>query len=114
MEEDPELCSTKSEVWSFGLILYEMIALYPPHTAEFEAKRALDFDDTNEDISMDDEENDSIINLAGTRPLFPSDLKLSTKFDDVLNIFFLCTQCDPNERPSAKILVKFFEEMSKK
>lgn len=54
-EEDSTLVSTKSEIFSFGLVIYEMIALAPPHTLEMQ-KKSLNFDDANEnqEDSMDE------------------------------------------------------------
>ena len=54
-EEDPTMVSTKSEIFSFGLVIYEMIALAPPHTIEMQ-KKSLKFDDANDnqDESLDE------------------------------------------------------------
>lgn len=117
LEYEPEIVTTKSEIWSFGLVLYETLTLLAPHTAEFEAKKALDFDESTEnddDEDMSDDEDLAMDDLMGTRPLFPSELHLSTKYDEILQIFHMCTQTDPKERPSAKILAEIFGEMLKK
>lgn len=121
LEGEPELVTDKSEIFSFGLVLYETIALYPPHTAEQEAKKCLDFDDTVEDDSVividdtmdeDDEDEETDFDaLVGTRPLFPSNLKLDKTYDELLQVFFLCSKSDPLDRPSAKILVEIFSNL---
>ncbi len=118
LEGEAENVTVKSEIFSFGLVLYETIALYPPHTAELEAKKCLDFDDTMDetlDETMDSEDEDSedggFDDLIGTRPLFPSNLKLDKSYDELLQVFFLCSKSDPLDRPSAKILIEIFSSM---
>jgi PDZ-binding kinase len=110
-EEDETLISTKSEIFSFGLVIYECIALCPPHTlAPFpkDSKKALDFDDTMED---DEEEEDLLDYMVGTRPDFAEDMKLTEDFNDILEIFHMCTNDEPNDRPSAKELENIFGEL---
>jgi PDZ-binding kinase len=114
-EEDSLLVSTKSEIFSFGLVFYETLTLCPPHTLEMAAsKRALNFDDLSEDEDelLDMEEDDEP--MCGTRPLFPDDIltKLTEDYDDILHIFHTCTDEHPEKRPSAKKLEKIFEELN--
>lgn len=111
IEEDETLISTKSEIFSFGLVIYECIALCPPHTlAPFpkDSKKALDFDDTMDD---DEDEEDLLDYMVGTRPDFAEDMKLTEDFNDILEIFHMCTNDEPNDRPSAKELVNIFGEL---
>lgn len=109
-EEDETLISTKSEIFSFGLVIYECVALCPPHTlAPFprDSKKALDFDDTMED----DEEEDELDYMVGTRPDFAEDMNLSDDYNDILEIFHMCTNDEPDDRPDAKELEKIFGEL---
>ena len=111
-EEDETLVSTKSETFSFGLVIYECIALYPPHTLSpfpKDSKKVLDFDDTIDD----DEEENQIDYMVGTRPEFMEDMKLSDDYNDILEIFYICTNDEPDERPDAKGLEKIFGELKK-
>lgn len=110
-EEEPELVSTKSEIFSFGLVFYECIALVPPHTLEMtkktDAKKALDFDD----VESDQDEDDEMDYMAGTRPLFAEDMELPESYNDILHIFHICTDEDPEQRPTAKQLEEIFSEI---
>lgn len=109
-EEDPELISTFSEIFSFGLVLYECIALCPPHTLDLilaDPKKSLDFNDT----VSDDEEEDEVDYMVGTRPLFPEDMKLSEDYNDILETFHMCTDEDPEKRPTAQQLEDIFKQL---
>lgn len=113
-EEDTSLISTKSEIFSFGLCIYETIALVPPHTLEMVIPKALDFDENDEsmnDKSLSDEEDEEIDYMAGTRPLFAIDMKLPESYNDILHVFYICTEEDPERRPSVKQLENIFMEM---
>jgi PDZ-binding kinase len=109
-EEEPALVSTKSEIFSFGLVFYECIALCPPHTLEMVTKRALNFDETEKDESG--EEVDDSEPLVGTRPLFPPDLELSDEYSDILYVFNMCTEDEPHDRPDAEKLEEIFNELN--
>ena len=117
-EEDPAVISTKSEIFSFGLVLYECIALVPPHTLEMvvaaDSKKALDFDNIEEEevIEVEDDDDDYETDyMAGTRPLFQVDMKLPEAYNDILQVFYVCTEEDPETRPDAKKLENIFLEI---
>ena len=114
-EEDPSLVTVKSEIFSFGLVLYETLALSPPHTLEItDAKKALNFDDEENEgeEAVSDEEDDEP--MVGTRPFFPNDFwsKISEDHYDVVHLFHSCTEDDPEDRPTAEKLEKIFEELN--
>lgn len=114
-EEDSMLVSTKSEIFSFGLVFYETLTLCPPHTLEMAAaKRALNFDDTTDEIDESIEDEEDYEPMCGSRPLFPDDIltKLTEDYDDILHIFHICTDENPEKRPSADKLEKIFEELN--
>jgi PDZ-binding kinase len=114
-EEDSSLISTKSEIFSFGLVFYECVALVPPHTLEMQvanSKKALNFDDVEEEDDDEDEEEYETDYMVGTRPLFPEDMKLSSDYDDILQVFHMCTDDDPEKRPDAKKLEIIFKELN--
>lgn len=117
-EEDETLISTKSEIFSFGLVLYETITLCPPHTLEMVlVKKSLNFDNMEEEEELkkvEDDDEDETDYMVGTRPLFPDDIltTLTEDYDDILQIFHICTDDYPEKRPDAAKLERIFEELS--
>ena len=110
-EEDSTLISTKSEIFSFGLVFYECLTCVPPNTLEMMEKKALDFEDVDCDVEeIEDEEDEGPI--YGIRPPFPEDMMLTDDYNDILHIFNMCTDDDPEERPDAKKLENIFNELN--
>lgn len=150
--------TTKTDMFSFGLIIYECVALQAPHagyTTDFDdsqqenttihdlsesnnenspppAKQAKKlFSDLNEtdssvnslDESIDDSSilikstaatmgdntADTIENYYGTRPPIPDVYDLPEDYNIVLEIFFLCTNELPENRPDASYLAQHLE-----
>lgn len=114
-EEEAELISTKTEIFSFGLVFYECITLSPPHMLEMKSdpKKALDFEDVEDEKEVETEDSfeDDLDFMVGTRPLFPEDMKLPESYNDILQVFHLCTEEMPEDRPDAKRLEIIFREM---
>lgn len=114
-EEDSMLVSTKSEIFSFGLVFYETLVLCPPHTLEMAAnKKALNFDEVSDEEELVEDEEDDDEPMIGTRPSFPDDFlsQLTEDYDDILHIFHVCTDEEPEKRPTADKLEKIFEELN--
>lgn len=109
-EEDPSLISTKCDIFSFGLVFYECIALCPPHTLKLTKQKALNFDNLDESNEADNDEEDEDL-MVGTRPIFPDDMELSDDYNQILEVFFICTDEEPEKRPSSSDLVEMFTEM---
>lgn len=107
-EEDPSLISTKCDIFSFGLVFYECIALCPPHTLKLTKKKSLDFYNLDEEEEDYDDEEDLMV---GTRPTFPDNMELADDYNQILEVFFICTDEEPDNRPSAEDLVEMFTEM---
>ncbi|XP_032689951.1 lymphokine-activated killer T-cell-originated protein kinase isoform X2 [Odontomachus brunneus] len=112
-----------ADIWTYGLVIWEMIALSPPHT-ETSEDESLDetvdktdmMDDTLNDSNHDMDENAFLEGIMpcmnkkyGTRPALPS-IDLDKEYSTVLEVFFICTNTDYKLRPSAKVLVKYFEK----
>lgn len=54
---------------------------------------------------------DPLEKYLGTRPTIPSQYDLSTDYNSVMEIFYLCT-CDlPEDRPTAGYLAKFLSKI---
>lgn len=177
----PEDISTKTDMFSFGMIIYECVALQAPHIAHVVTDDADDscmsmnstatedteqeddakendqppskqpkklFSDVNEsDTSMKsndicpldrtadseelsyvsdgtdlvrsnaatigDESKENIEAYLGTRPPIPDVYSLPVDYNVVLEIFFLCTNELPENRPSANFLATFLRKNQK-
>lgn len=95
------------------MVFYECIALCPPHTLELgtNPKKALDFDDCDDDD--EDDEEDVLDFMVGTRPVFREGTKFLSCYDDILQVFHICTDDHPEKRPDAKKLESIFKEFKK-
>ena len=102
---DSQLLTNKADIFAFGLLIYEMLALHSPHVD----KLALgdDDDDDDADASIDDEEFRAAL---GSRPPLPDDLKLDSSYSKILEIFFATTNEDPKQRPSASEILDLLAE----
>ncbi|XP_018336410.1 lymphokine-activated killer T-cell-originated protein kinase [Agrilus planipennis] len=87
----PSKITTKADIYAYGLVLWEMMALSPPF---FNDNSASDLDTT--------QSSDSLSNFE--RPQLPPN-----DFDDsytlVIELFYCCTELDYLKRPSAKDLI---------
>lgn len=103
--KDPQEVTTKADVYSFGLVLWEMLALMPPvdeSVAEttFEAS----------DVSSDFDESVCVPSTERQRPSLP-DVVLGEEYDPVLQLFYCCTESDYTLRPSANHLKLCFQSV---
>ncbi|KAI9589681.1 lymphokine-activated killer T-cell-originated protein kinase [Glossina fuscipes fuscipes] len=106
------------DIFSFGLVIYETIALVPPHTFEVEQNEIEDLNneencsnasESNDDTELDESNvSESLENslsdelIYGTRPPLPGAFDFSDDYNIIIELFYLCTNEVPNDRPNAK------------
>ncbi|XP_005189380.2 lymphokine-activated killer T-cell-originated protein kinase [Musca domestica] len=108
--QDEDVIDSKADIFSLGLIIYETIALIPPHSQK------LDDTENDEDEENESKEDNSLADsdlgmdsmnasvAYGTRPPLPQAFELSEDYNMVMELFYLCTNQEPSHRPSAKII----------
>ncbi|KYN15741.1 PREDICTED: lymphokine-activated killer T-cell-originated protein kinase [Trachymyrmex cornetzi] len=108
-----------ADIWTYGLVLWEMIALSTPHCEDFNENESFDSCTTSEDTRNNQLDKSDVSineNKYGTRPALPA-IDFSKDYKNILEIFFACTTVDHKLRPCAKILVnhyKKYPELKKK
>lgn len=109
--------SNKTDVFSFGLTLWEMWTLKVPHLDYDDDKddendddviRIDDSDDEEGEVSMDSEKRNP---KFGTRPPVPEEILESEEHAHLVDIFLVCSMEDSRKRPSAAAVVKAFENV---
>ncbi|KAM4041863.1 lymphokine-activated killer T-cell-originated protein kinase-like isoform 2-T2 [Anomaloglossus baeobatrachus] len=81
----------KSDIFAFGLTLWEMMTLSIPHVKV-----------SPEGVKIDD------LKALGTRPPLNAD-ELDDSYQRVIELFKMCSSEDPKERPSAALIVETLE-----
>ncbi|KAM8954354.1 lymphokine-activated killer T-cell-originated protein kinase [Pelodytes ibericus] len=102
--DDCGIITDKSDIYAFGLTLWEMMTLSIPHLN-------LPPEGDNEDEDSFDEEDfdeDAYYEALGTRPPLNMD-ELDESYQKVIELFFICTSEDPKVRPSAAQILAALE-----
>ena len=105
--KDHQVLTNKADIFAFGLLIYEMLALHSPHVDKLQFADDDDDDDDDPDESINDEEFRASL---GTRPPLPDDLQLDSAYSKILEIFFAATNEDPKERPSATDILDILKQ----
>lgn len=95
----PQIITTKADIYAYGLLIWEMIALMPPALDESILKQ-LD-SSLNYDTSV-------LVDkcVPRKRPALPEDVELGAEYNHLLELFYLCTHEEMDKRPTAKDLFK--------
>lgn len=102
----PQIITSKADIYSFGLVIWEMIALCPPVTEDVA-------DSLENCTNMDVEEFDKLLEKmsARSRPPLPTDVELGNKYDKILEIYYCCTDEKMERRPPSEDLVVILDDI---
>nr|KAF6347132.1 PDZ binding kinase [Pipistrellus kuhlii] len=102
--EENGIITDKADIFAFGLTLWEMMTLSIPHIT------LSDDDDYDEDKTFDESDFDDEAYYAalGTRPPLNME-ELDETYQKVIELFSVCTNEDPKDRPSAAHIVEALE-----
>nr|XP_056708471.1 lymphokine-activated killer T-cell-originated protein kinase [Euleptes europaea] len=104
LEEDG-IITDKADIFAFGLTLWEMMTLSIPHLT-----LPGDEEVSDEDASFDEDDFDesAYYDALGTQPPLNVE-ELGPPYQNVIELFSLCTLEDPKKRPSAALIVDCLE-----
>lgn len=85
----PQTITNKADIYSLGLVVWEMLALMPP--------------------TIDNLEDSNCEENLRQRPDLPEDVEIGEEYIKALQIFYCCTMTDYNDRPNAEDLLKIIE-----
>ncbi|KAE8605681.1 hypothetical protein XENTR_v10015284 [Xenopus tropicalis] len=97
----------KSDIYAFGLTLWEMMSLSIPHL------NLPPEDDEEDTFDEDDFDEDAYYEALGTRPPLNME-ELDDSYQKVIELFYMCAHEDPKLRPSAAKIIEVLEAEDKK
>ncbi|KAI4461407.1 mitogen-activated protein kinase kinase kinase 20-related [Holotrichia oblita] len=101
--------STKSDIYSYGLVLWEMIALtVPPLPEETDSENLSSARDAFDISDLDS----TTLQCIDWRPELPAQ-EFSEDYYGIMELFFCCTDKSPANRPTASVVEKLSEEIFK-
>lgn len=103
--DELEIIDCKADIFSFGLIIYETIALVPPHTLDIG-------DNADESISVELEKAELCEAACGTRPPLPQAFQLTDEYNIIMEIFYCCTNDIAEDRPTASTICAMLQNVN--
>ncbi|XP_069089824.1 lymphokine-activated killer T-cell-originated protein kinase [Pleurodeles waltl] len=100
--EDDGVITDKSDIFAFGLTLWEMMTLAIPHL------NLPPEEDEDESFDEEDFDDDAYYEALGTRPALNIE-ELGESYQKVIELFSVCTNEDPKKRPSAAQILAVLE-----
>ncbi|XP_061560490.1 lymphokine-activated killer T-cell-originated protein kinase homolog [Phycodurus eques] len=97
----------KADIFAYGLTLWEMMTLAMPHMDLLEHDGEEEEQDEDESIEASFDE-DAYYARLGTRPPLDAEA-LGESYRRMLELFYVCTEEDPERRPSAAQIVQALE-----
>ncbi|XP_026174516.1 lymphokine-activated killer T-cell-originated protein kinase homolog isoform X1 [Mastacembelus armatus] len=104
LEEGGEI-TDKTDIFAYGLTLWEMMTLTMPHLAMLGDDND---EETEEDLMEESFDEDAYYERLGTRPALDTE-GLGSSYQRMVELFYLCTEEDPKKRPSAAQIIKVLE-----
>ncbi|XP_064507300.1 lymphokine-activated killer T-cell-originated protein kinase [Pseudopipra pipra] len=100
--EEGGTITDRSDIFAFGLTLWEMLTLSVPH---------LQLETGDEEDSLDEDlfDEDAFYAALGTRPALNLEELQDPSYQPIIDLFSVCTSQDPGKRPSAARILEVLE-----
>ncbi|BFF94875.1 lymphokine-activated killer T-cell-originated protein kinase-like [Drosophila madeirensis] len=110
--QQSKILDSKADIFSFGLVIYETLALVPPHTLNMDFADDKDNQQTDGDLmeELSDFTKSSLLLPYGTRPALPVAFQVSEEHESIVAMFFLCTNTSMEDRPTARNILQSIED----
>lgn len=120
IEDNTANISSKADIFSFGMVIYECIALIAPHmwallNDEEGDESIINLDDSDvakesDSLNQTDQSMTDIDLLVGTRPPLPESDNLPDTYNVPVELFYVCTNPTPESRPTAACLINMLKQ----